>query len=174
MEPISSGSSAGCSPTCCWCSRGVPRHAAGEPQRVRPTAAGVRDHVDVDLVDDHDAAADDDHDDPPRGRQRVCLLPGGTTRRSLRADSPEKDAQLADLQAQTEARLAENGLLDRKAGIVLTFGVAPTAGPGKATADAYNKAFGYPQCSTAPYGGVTANREFWMVPVARKQTDPSP
>ncbi len=93
----------------------------------------------------------------------VCFLVNTNPSVLEGPDGPEKDAHLADLQAQTEARLAENGLLDRKAGIVLTFGVAPTAGPGKTTADAYNKAVlpRIPAVFTAPDGGPTANRAFW-------------
>lgn len=77
--------------------------------------------------------------------------------------SPERDAQLADLQAQTQAGLERVGARNRRAGIVLSFGVAGDGAAGTAIAKAYNESVLalVPDVFSAPEGGVTANRAFW-------------
>jgi len=77
--------------------------------------------------------------------------------------SPERDAHLEDLRAQTIDGLERVGALDRRAGIVLSFGVANDGLAGTAIAKAYNESVLalVPEVFSAPDGSVTANRAFW-------------
>lgn len=77
--------------------------------------------------------------------------------------SPLRDAHLADLQRQVADRLAQPDLAGRKAGIVLTFGVAESPGDGINRASIFNNEI-LPRLGEdfrRADGPVVANRAFW-------------
>lgn len=77
----------------------------------------------------------------PRGvdREYICLRVQTDPRRLGSPGAPGDDAYLALLTEELRFLLAGTGMADREAGVVLSFGVSTTPGPGRATAEAYNE-----------------------------------
>ena len=77
--------------------------------------------------------------------------------------SPARDAHLAALEQQVADRLAQPDLKGRRAGIVLSFGVADQPATGRARAEAFNRDVlpRLPAAFQRPGGGSVANRAFW-------------
>lgn len=76
----------------------------------------------------------------PRGvdREYVCIRVQTDPRRMGSAAAPGDEAYLASLAEELRRLLAVTGMEGREAGVVLSFGVSTTPGPGRATAEAYN------------------------------------
>ncbi len=93
----------------------------------------------------------------------VCFLVQADAALLERPATPERDAHLADLRTQTEAGMEQVGARNRRAGIVLSFGVASDGAAGTAIAKAYNESVLalIPEVFSSPDGAVTANRAFW-------------
>jgi hypothetical protein len=77
--------------------------------------------------------------------------------------SPQRDAHLADVERLANEQLARTGLKDRRAGVVLSFGVADEPTSGADRAKAFNAEI-LPRL--VPFakrddGGDVANRAFW-------------
>jgi len=77
--------------------------------------------------------------------------------------SAERDLHLLDLAVQTKLGLEGVGGSDRRAGIVLSFGVSDEPGLGTSVANAYNDSVLplVPEVLSSGEGQVTASRGFW-------------
>jgi hypothetical protein len=77
--------------------------------------------------------------------------------------SAQRDQQLDDLEAQVRARLAQPDLSGRRAGIVLSFGVADEPGPGRQRAEVFNDEIlpRFSETFRRTDGSVVAKRAFW-------------
>ena len=117
--------------------------------------------------------ADHHHDDETSDTwcgQRVRLLPAADQPRTAhRIASPQRDAHLAEIEQLMKDQLARTGLKDRRAGVVLSFGVAdePTAGADRAKAfnaeilprlGPFANATTAEESPTAPSGAATPRR----------------
>jgi hypothetical protein len=79
------------------------------------------------------------------------------------AASPAPEDELGRIAQQVQSRLAEPDLKGRRAGIVLTFGVANSPGPGTARADAFDQAIlpRFPGAFRQPDSSLVVSRAFW-------------
>lgn len=77
--------------------------------------------------------------------------------------SPQRDAHLAAIEQSVRDQLTRTGLQDRRAGVVLSFGVAdePTAGADRAKAFNAEILPRLGPFATRDDGGSVANRAFW-------------
>jgi hypothetical protein len=77
----------------------------------------------------------------PRGvdREYICLRVQTEPGRLGSAAAPGDEGYLVSLTEELRQLLASTGMAGREAGVVLSFGVSTTPGPGRATAEAYNE-----------------------------------
>jgi hypothetical protein len=110
------------------------------------------------------AAPTTEPEPPPAVDSRfVCFRVGTDPALLIAPPSPARDAQLDDIARQVGEQLNRPDLSGRRAGIVLTFGVADQPGDGRVRAEAFNRDI-LPRFDPAfrrPDGGEVASRAFW-------------